>query len=84
MTQKYLINTIDQTHQRSQDEGIGVSKNFIRQSVLDGSLPHVRAGKKYLINWDHFMEFLNTPTQVQRTEPPAYGIVRPVPEKLRR
>lgn len=62
-TQFKLMGTIDETYERAKAEIGGVSKNFIRQSVVSGVLPSIKAGRKYLINWNVFMGFLENPPQ---------------------
>lgn len=84
MAQKYLMNTIAQTHERAQEEGLGVSRNFIRQSVLNGYLPCVRAGNKRLINWDIFMDFLTNPPPAPEEPKHSASGIRAVPEGTRR
>lgn len=37
----------------------GLSAHFVRQLVLTKRIVHVRAGSKYLVNLDRFVEFLN-------------------------
>ena len=64
MAEPKLMNTIDGTYSRAKAENLGVSKNFIRQSVLNGALPSIRAGIKYLINYEKFLAFLNTPQPI--------------------
>jgi len=71
-----LMNTVDETFTRAQAENIGVSKNFIRQSVRNGALPCVRAGTKYLINWNAFMSYLENPAPAVQPEPSIGGIRR--------
>lgn len=39
----------------------GLTENFIRRLCLTGQIVNVRAGKKYLVNLDRFIEFLNAP-----------------------
>jgi excisionase family DNA binding protein len=34
----------------------GLTKHRIRQMCLDGTLPHIKAGKKYLINQTALLE----------------------------
>lgn len=41
---------------------LGVSAHFVRQKVLAGEVVAVRAGNKYLVNVDKFIEYLNTTT----------------------
>ena len=37
----------------------GLAKHYIRQLVLQNKIVHVKAGKKFLINLEKFIEFLN-------------------------
>lgn len=37
----------------------GLSYDFIRKLCLQDKIVYVRAGVKYLINWDKLVEFLN-------------------------
>lgn len=37
---------------------IGLTKYRIRQMCIDGTLPHIKAGKKYLINQDVFLQII--------------------------
>lgn len=36
----------------------GLSKYRIRKMCIDGTLPHIKAGKKYLINLEVFLDFI--------------------------
>ena len=36
-----------------------ISYHTIRQWCLEGKISYVKAGNKYLINWDKFIDFLN-------------------------
>ena len=48
---------------------IGLAKYHIRQLVLQGKVKYVKAGKKYLINVDSLIEYLNNgETQVETEE----------------
>lgn len=40
-----------------------LSYNFIRQLCLKKEIVYVRSGKKYLINYDKFIDYLNTGTK---------------------
>ena len=80
MKQKQLMNSIERTFARAQAENLGVSRHFIRMAVLNGSLPSIRAGKKYLINWEHFIRYLNA-TQTISVVDDQSGIVRPVSDR---
>ena len=52
------VATISKTHERAQMENIGVSRNFLRQRCIDGSLKAVRAGSKYLIYWPNLLRLI--------------------------
>ena len=38
----------------------GLPEHFIRSAVNDGRIVHIRAGRKILINYDKFIEYLNS------------------------
>lgn len=40
-----------------------LSYNFIRQLCLNNKIIYVKAGTKYLINYEKFIDFLNTGTK---------------------
>ncbi len=42
-----------------------LSYEFIRQLCLQNKIVFIKAGNKYLINWDKFIDYLNrgTPTE---------------------
>lgn len=40
-------------------ERSGLSYHFIRQLCLENKIVFIRAGNKYLINMDRFIDFLN-------------------------
>jgi excisionase family DNA binding protein len=46
--------TINQTAERS-----GLAMHYIRQLCLQGKITYCRAGSKYLINFEKFVEYLN-------------------------
>lgn len=41
-------------------EKTGVAAHFIRSLAINNQIVHVRCGKKYLINLEKFIEYLNT------------------------
>ena len=47
--------TINQTAERS-----GLAKHYIRQLCVQNRICHVRAGQKYLINFEKLAEFLDS------------------------
>ena len=59
------------------DPHTAVTPYFIRRIVLDGTIPHVRAGNKRLINLDTLLEYL-AEAPAPQSEPVVYGQIRPV------
>ena len=49
-----IMKTIDATAADA-----GLAKHYVRQLVLQNKVIYVRCGKKYLVNWDRFCDFLN-------------------------
>lgn len=41
---------------------LGLPEHFVRQKVISGEIVAVKAGSKYLVNVDKFIEYLNTTT----------------------
>ena len=41
---------------------LNIPENFVRQKVLSGEIVAVTAGRKYLVNVDKLIEYLNTNT----------------------
>lgn len=37
----------------------GISYDFIRKMCISGQITHVKAGSKYLVNWQRLKEYLN-------------------------
>jgi len=54
-----------------------VSRNFVRNLVLSGKVKFVRAGSKYLVQFDDLLRYLNSP-DVERNEFAEYGKIRPI------
>lgn len=54
------VRTIDQAYLeiKAADPDSSVSKNYIRQLVLDGVVPYRKAGKRYLLNFDFLLSYL--------------------------
>ncbi|MCH5300949.1 MAG: DNA-binding protein [Ruminococcus sp.] len=44
------------------DENTAMTEYHIRQLALSGVLPRIKAGKKYLINLDTLIEYMENPT----------------------
>lgn len=53
---------------KEQDPETKITKNYIRTLVVDGKIPYVECGKKYLINLDKLIEFLSGPQQEEKEE----------------
>lgn len=47
--------TLNETSLRS-----GLPYGYIRKLCLQGKIVHIRTGVKYLVNYDRFVDFLNT------------------------
>lgn len=56
------------------DPDTAIREYFVRDLVNSGAIPCVRAGRKILINFDRFLEYLNG------TRPPeaSTGTIRPI------
>lgn len=67
----------DQIHKDDPDSS--VSLWYIRSLVKQGKIPAVKAGCKYLINYDKFMDYLNS-EPVEKDIPFSYGTIRRVME----
>ena len=58
-TSKYLeMITIQEASDRT-----GVSYDCLRKLCLNNQVVHIRAGKKYLINWEKLVKYLETGRQ---------------------
>lgn len=49
--------TIKEAAQRT-----GVAAHFVRNLVLNNKIVHVRCGRKYLVNLEKFVDYLNSTT----------------------
>jgi len=47
----------------------GLAQHYIRQCCLQNKIVHVRCGKRILINFNKFCEFLNSGDQMPEKEP---------------
>lgn len=61
------------------DPHTAVTPYFIRRIVLDGTIPHVKAGNKRLVNLDTLLEYL-AEAPAPEPEPVEAGRIRPVKE----
>lgn len=70
------MGSIQSTFERCQAEGIGLSRNFIRNAVLTGQIPSVLTGNRTrLINWSHLMAFIETGTPTKEDQYET-GVIR--------
>jgi len=54
---------------KTADPHTAVTPHFIRQLILDGKIPSVMAGKKYLVNLDGLQEYLANPSPAKVLQP---------------
>ena len=83
MTNLVRMRLLDETIQEIKeiDPHTAVTKNFIRQLVLENKIPCMMVGRKRLINFDELLKYLADLSQEQSEQ--ASGI-RKIPEKLTR
>ena len=75
------MRTIRQTMQyiKEKDSDTAITEWGLRQLVKCGKLKTHRAGQKYLINLDNFIEYLdNPPTEEEEESENNYGVLRRV------
>lgn len=77
---KTLMNTIENTYKRCQEENIGLSKHYIRYLCINDIIPTCKIGVKYLINWNVLMDYLNGTlnykSKEKKTEEPIKNKIR--------
>jgi len=66
---------------REDDPGSCLTRHALRKMVLEGKIPHVRAGSKYLVNYDRLLEILAGDLLIESE--PQHGVIRPVAFKSR-
>lgn len=72
------MRTIKEAHQELKrlDPDTAVTEYYIKQLVLSGQIPHIRAGRKRMLNLDALILFLSNPAQVCNTEREQPGKIR--------
>ena len=60
---------------------LGLPKHWVRQKVLNGEIVAVKSGKRYLVNVDKLIEYLNSNT-LTPAEPVSCVGIKPVPVKI--
>ncbi len=75
MEQKWTtMATIQRTFERAEAEGLGVSKNLLRQLCLTNQISPVIVGKRsFLINWNNLLTYLQTGSVKPKVEAPDDG-----------
>ena len=46
------------------DEKTAIREHYVRELVYTHKIPYVRAGRKILVNFDAFIEYLQQPQQI--------------------
>lgn len=59
-----------------QNENIGLSRRYLTQLVRSGAIPHLKSGRKYLVDIDQLLCYLASPTI--STIPTELGGIREV------
>jgi excisionase family DNA binding protein len=54
MNEVPVMLTIKETSEKS-----GLPYSFIRNKCHNGEIVHIKTGRKFLVNWDRFLDFLN-------------------------
>lgn len=67
---KTVLNTIIGTYERCREENIGMKKSQIRYLCVNGIIPYVKIGSKYLINRNVFTDYINGKGFVPNKEEP--------------
>lgn len=61
------------------DPATAVTPYYIRQLVLTSAIPHLRVGKKRLINLDHLLDYLSA-SALEPEKPAERGTIRRIAE----
>lgn len=59
-------------------EILGVPVHFVRAKVTSGEVVAVKAGRRYLVNVDKFIEYLNSNTIQTESKPNVSGSICPI------
>jgi LPS sulfotransferase NodH len=69
---------------KQQDPETSMTPYFIRRFIIEGQVPTIMAGKKYLVDLDcllaHLDQQLESPTV---PESPVRGVIRQIPQRIR-
>ena len=56
---------------KQDDPGTCYTAHALRRDILNGLIPHVRCGKRILVNYDGLIEYLANPRQPQPEHMPS-------------
>lgn len=75
------IRTIQEAYRaiKEADSGTAITPHSIRRLILNGDIPSIRAGNKYLVDLDTLEAYLRNPAP-ERTNN-NYGVIRPISER---
>ena len=72
---------------RCREENLGISESSIRFLCKNGAIPCIKIGRKTLINWNVFYEFIQSGGTIPQPEKPVIettvGII-PIPARIKR
>lgn len=75
--------TIKELAAECKEKGISVTEHFIRRLCVEDKICCVKAGSKYLINYDRFVDFLNGGEEQTGEEREASRGIQPIPTNLK-
>lgn len=75
------MRTIQEAHRclKEMDHGTAMTPYAIRRLILNGEIPCIKAGNKYLLDMDNLESYLNNPQAIISQS--VQGIRRIIPEK---
>lgn len=62
---------------REIDPKTAVREYYVRELVNNNKIAYVRAGRKILVNFDAFLEYLQKPSSIDADTPASIGILKP-------
>ena len=69
---------------KQQDPETSMTPYFIRRMIVDGQVPTIMAGKKYLVDLDCLLAHLDQQLEsTPESENPVRGVIRQIPERIR-
>lgn len=74
--------TIKELAAECREKGMAITEHFVRRLCLENKICHVKAGNKYLINYDRFIDYLNGEAPQEPEVSQKRGTVQPIPIKL--